>query len=585
MINSSIGTSSTHECSEAEYIPLVEILISLRFSLLALVGLWIFLVWIVNPVGDFMVNDDWSFIKALETVVFEGRMGSTGWGPTGAPGGPALIAHLSWGRLFTYFLGHSVTTLRISVLTMGFLGSVAFLILLRSTGASSRISLLGAVTLVMTPFFLPLCFSYMTDITFTSLAILSLLFLHRGVESTNSALIAVGLFVALGSILTRQIGIVLPIGFVLACWIHPKAARLGRWKMLVMAVGISIIPWLMCELALAMIGSTPITQHQVFQSIVLRYRSLGFLGYLNALGGHLLFAFLYTGFFISPVLALRYREFLQWRAFRYFLFAWVCGVVLFEIGLLTGLVNAPVMFWRNTLYNFGVGPVLLKDTYVLGIPRSITIPATFYYVLFSWAVLSLAGGLIIMISSVRRIVLFMRNADPEPMAFAGVLSLTAGLTYLLILVFTSYHDRYLLPLIMFGILWVLSDVPIGPTSSFDPVRWAPIWIPLLFTAVFTVLAVHDFVALKRAQYTALNHLVKTEGVDPCYIDGGFEFNGYYCYRQAFRPKPNLSWWWVDQEEYLIALGPLPGYRVVRTYPFDRYMGADGAIHVLKPVSH
>ena len=76
---------------------------SLCIPLLVLVAVWTVIVLIVNPVGEFMVNDDWAFVRALETLAFEGRMPTTGWGPSWAPGGPSLIVHLLWGRLFTYF--------------------------------------------------------------------------------------------------------------------------------------------------------------------------------------------------------------------------------------------------------------------------------------------------------------------------------------------------------------------------------------------------------------------------------------------------------------------------------------------------
>jgi hypothetical protein len=74
--------------------------------------------------------------------------------------------HLLWGRLFTFFGGFSITVLRISVLTLGILGSCALLVLLRLGGASAWVALWGALTLVVNPLFLSQSFTYMTDITF-----------------------------------------------------------------------------------------------------------------------------------------------------------------------------------------------------------------------------------------------------------------------------------------------------------------------------------------------------------------------------------------------------------------------------------
>ncbi len=574
--------SLVQEQCEGESVPDTHLFKSLRVSVFVLIILWIIVVWVVNPIGEFMVNDDWSFVRALETLVFQGRIGSTGWGPTGAPGGPALIAHLSWGRLFTYLFGYSMTTLRLSVLVVGILGSLVLLVLLRSSGASPRMSMWGVLTVVFSPLFLPLCFSFMTDTTFASLAVFSVLLLHIGVKDKNCALIVLGLVVALGSILTRQIGIVLPVGFVAACWIHPEGRELGFWKMLVLAVCVAVIPWFIYECALFLIGSTPITEHQVIQNVSVQFHHKGLAGFLNLMGYRLFFALIYFGFLVSPVVALRYREFLQYRSFRFFCVVWGAGVVLFQVALILDFIHPPIFFWPNTLFNFGVGPVLLKDTYVLGIKRIITIPATLYYLMVSWSVLSLAGCLILAISTFVRIVRLFTTKDPGTISFLTVFSFSSGWTYVGIILLTGFHDRYLLPLCVLGIIWIVSDARRAEVLSFSPLKMAPSWIPLVAMAVFTVLSLHDFMNLKRSQSMALDYLMQEKKADPCHIDGGFEFNGYHCNSQSFHPRPGLSWWWVDREDFVVTLGPLPGYRVIRTYPFHRYLGANGAIHVLEP---
>ncbi len=551
---------------------------------LVLIGVWVFLIWFINPVGEFMTNDDWSFIRALENLVFNGKMGSTGWGPVGAPGGPALIAHLSWGRLFTYLFGHSITTLRLSVLVIGVLGSFVLLELLRLSGTSAWTSLWGVLTLVFCPLFLPFCFSFMTDVTFASLAVFAVLLLHGGVEGKRYCLVVAGLLAALASILTRQIGIVLPVAFVLACRIHPRGKELGWRKMAITAVCVAVIPWLFYEFMLAEIGSTPITEHQVVQSVVIRLNELGLIDFLGLVGRRLLFALGYFALFVSPVVALRYREFLQLRSFRYFCIALAAGLVVFETLLILGILDPPIYIWRNTLVNFGIGPVLLKDTYLLGIKRSISMPATLYYVLVSWAVLSLAACFVLTVSSFTRLVRLLRTKNPSEISFLTIFVLLAGWFYLGIISLCGFHDRYLIPLIILGIVWIAADAPRTSHVSFMPRKLALSAVPLLAIAVFTVLSLHDFMEIKRSQGLALDYLVNERKVEPCNIDGGFEFNGYHCYSQSFRVRPGLSWWWVNREDFVVTLGPLPGYRVVRTYPFNRYMGEDGAIHVLEPLN-
>jgi hypothetical protein len=63
----------------------------------------------------------------------------------------------------------------------------------------------------------------------------------------------------------------------------------------------------------------------------------------------------------------------------------------------------------------------------------------------------------------------------------------------------------------------------------------------------------------------------SEGVPPAAIDGGFEFNGTHLYSEDYEGIPGKSWWWVQDDEYVIAFAPIPGYRVVNRVPWYRWL--------------
>ncbi|MGB6065556.1 MAG: hypothetical protein WBG50_12155 [Desulfomonilaceae bacterium] len=533
-----------------------------------------------------MINDDWAFVRALETLTFKGTMPTTGWGPSWAPGGPSLIVHLLWGRLFTFFGGFSVTTLRISVLTLGILGSFALLVLLRKAGASPWVALWGALTLVFNPLFLSQSFTYMSDITFAAVAIFALLLLYAGIERASTPIIVLGLLFALCSILTRQFGIVIPAAFVAACFLHPRGRDLGRWKIVFLATIVDLIPWVGYEYFLYSIGSTPITHHQIFTNILLYPETKGFFAYLQFLFVNFFLAgLLYVSFLISPVLALRYRTFSGWKPFRYFFVLMTLILLSFEAVLFMGLIDPQVYFVRNIIFDFGIGPILLKDTYILGITRTALIPKPLYYLLVYWAILAMAVLCGLMLSSLRRLLRTEIGPQGRQMKLFPLLALLAGLIYLGIITPGGFHDRYLIPVCVFFIIWIVAD--------FEP-RWGQLLRPsallaglpsLLILASVAVLGTHDFMDMKRSLKQAQDYVVRQLDVKPCEIDGGLEFNGYHCYSPGFKPQNGLSWWWVRKEDCLITLGPLPRYHVVRTFTFKRYIGPDGAVFVLKPQKH
>jgi len=549
---------------------------SLAAPFLVLATVWLATIALVNPVGEFMINDDWSFVRLLQSLLWHGELAATGWGR----GGPAAIAHILWGGLFTAVGGFSLTTLRLSVLFLGVLGSFSFLVLLRLCGASPWVALLGTLTLVLNPLFLSQCFTFMTDITFASLIVFSLLFLHLGEQRGRKLLIAVGLLFGLAAILTRQIGIVIPVAFIIMTLAHPHGMRLGRLKMCALAAIICFVPWIGFEGLLYGAGSTPVTQHQVVANILEKPLNKGLIIFYHY-ARLLVLTLGYTALFVTPLLALSYYRLWSFSAFRLFVCILAFGFVVVEAAITAGLVDPPVKLHQNVIFDFGIGPILLKDTYIIGIQRLSSIPKTAYYAMAFWGLLACGVLLALAYSSLAQWVSSLRKDPENATSFIGTLSLVAALIYGGVTIFTGSFDRDFIPLLIFIMVWLCADVFRGLIFPLNFLRILPCLIPLIIMAVLIPLMVSDFMSFKRCLTVAHEHITKGLHVDPCGIDEGFEFNGYHCYKKDFHPRVGLSWWWVDREDYLVTLGPLPGYKVVRTFPFARYVGKDGAVHVLK----
>jgi hypothetical protein len=551
----------------------------------ALLLVWGVIIVVVDPRGEFMVNDDWAFVRSLEVFRSTGRIMVTGWGPPGAPGGPALLVHLLLGDLFGRIFGFSLTTLRAAVLTMGILGSFGLMLLLRLAKASPWLALLGTLTVVANPLFLPECFTYMTDITFASLAVFAVLLLYLGVKKSSLAWIIAGMVMVLAAILTRQIGVVILLAFLVTCWVHPYGAALGRVKLSFLGLALVVLPWIAYEALLAHLGSSPLTQHQVMQNILTFPREKGFLDYLFFIFSALFcFGLGYSAFFVSPLLTGRLILFWRSRYFRHLLLIFALAVVLFEIAILTHLIHPPMIFFGNIIYNFGIGPILLKDTYILGVPRLAVISPVAYYGLVSWALLALGIMLRLFLAYVRQWFQTGLATPDRDNAFLVSLVLLAALFYFGIITLTYFHDRYLIPVVIFLVIWLIIDrsAALGGTETFWKIM--PGFVMVMCLGMWSTCQVHDFIALKRSQAKAQDYALQRLHVNPCSMDGGFEFNGYHCYRNDFEPHPGLSWWWVSREDYLITLGPLPGYRVIQTFPFQRYCGPPRAIYVLQPLN-
>jgi hypothetical protein len=348
--------------------------------------------------------------------------------------------------------------------------------------------------------------------------------------------------------------------------------------MVLLVTLVDLVPWAAYEYFLFMIGSTPITQHQVFHNLLLYPQTRGLLSYSTFVYVNFFQAgLLYVAFLISPALALKYRLFSGSRAFRYFFIILTSTFLLLEAALVTGFVDLPVFLSRNVMYDFGIGPILLKDTYILDITRTPTIPKPLYYLLLYWSILSLGAVLGLMFSSLRRLLRTESGAARQEIKFLPLFALLAGLMYLGSISLGGFHDRYLIPVCIFFIVWVVSDLELGWEESFRLSAVICSLVPFLLLALFAVLGTHDFMDMKRSQKKAQDYLVHQmhSAVD---IDGGLSLT-FHCYNPFADPRRIVG---VVQRSFLITLGPLPDYQVVRSFPFRRYFGPDGAIFVLKP---
>jgi len=166
---------------------------------------------------------------------------------------------------------------------------------------------------------------------------------------------------------------------------------------------------------------------------------------------------------------------------------------------------------------------------------------------------------------------------------------TAGAIILLfMLAFSIYvfnYDRYLIE------LYVPAAIVFAAYLEKKKLRQSHIVfaLGLLLMAVFSVVAAKDYLSWNKARWEGLQWLMQEQRVEPSRIDGGFEFNGWYTYElvdaplgQTERHKQGKSWWWIVDDEYVVAFTPIEGYATIRTIPYSRILGTgDGEILVLQ----
>jgi len=123
---------------------------------------------IVNPFAQMPFDDDWSYAFVVRRLLDTGHFHYNGWGA------PVLLTHVLWGAIFARVFGYSFVVLRFSTLPFA-AGSALFCYLLaRRADLRPAAAIFISLLLCLSPLFLPLAESFMTDVPALCYSLMSL---------------------------------------------------------------------------------------------------------------------------------------------------------------------------------------------------------------------------------------------------------------------------------------------------------------------------------------------------------------------------------------------------------------------------
>jgi hypothetical protein len=526
----------------------------------ALAFIWLMIVLLVDPRGNFPLNDDWSYGRAVQNLVERHSFALTGF--TSMP----LLAQVVWGALFCLPAGFSFTALRVSTLVLGFVGIVATYELLKEARASRGFALMGALLVALNPLYCVLAFSFMTDVPFFAFSMLAILFLVRGTVRDRPVSVYIGVLFTFVALLIRQPAMLILLAFAVT---YPLCRGFTRITIsrAVMPVFFGVGFLIAYRRLLEATTGVPVLYNRAYDPLT--ESAAGFVQALGQVLDRLFVAAIYLGLFALPVALIVAGR--RWRNSS--------GTIRQAPLVLSAAVSAIVMaalIWSgrrfpltgNVLSEDSLGPTLLRDTYILRLRDFPHLPGSVWWAVTAGAVTGavlvaqrIAATGIDLVRTIAR----KRIVTDFPSAFALVL----GLVYAASIAVTGYLDRYLI----FALPLVLMTV----AAAAVPGRWrwhagsvAAATLVVVF-GFFSVAATHDYLSWNRARWAALRHLTNDMNVSYRDIDGGFEFNGWYGYDPTYRETSGVSPWWVQNDRYLISFAPLPAYEVTNVYRYGTWM--------------
>lgn len=506
---------------------------------------------VLRPFDDLPLVDDWLYGWSVENFLRKGELRLSDWQAV------YCYAQILWGALFCLPFGFSFAALRASTVALAWIGAVAFYASLREIDVAPRHAALTTLVVLVNPVFFVLTFSFMTDVPFVSLCAVAMFFYLRGLRGRGEWSFWAGSAVAVAAFFVRQLGAAVPLA--LLAFVAADAVR-GRFRAGRLLA--ALLPLALLALTVAwMREGGQVTADSVRKLRAVRYwLSLSPLGYATVT----LRMLLHLGLGLVPL------------AIPFYVRSRRRHALVASLAVLAALEFAGVA-WRGKLPS----PLIEGGIWVLreiggarllieggGRPPS-----------FSWTTAPLV--FVALVSAAAIVVAFGALAVRIPREPASIFCLYATVHVGLIAAMWFFYDRYylvLLPPLAAVLAWQ------GPPR--------PAWTGAAAALLLALSLAGTWDNLRLVETTARAFdWVRSQGVAVADVDAGYALNGWNLYVHPENlpagATPARSVPFVTSQErkpYAVALGPLDGYRIVRSFSWSpRLLQETSTVYVLQRV--
>ena len=524
-----------------------------------LLALFAAMVFVVDPRGNFPLNDDWQFALSSWNIVDTGHFRISDYS------GMSLRLHAYWGAAWSALFGKTFTVLRCSTLAAAAGALLVLRAILARVGVPRAGRIIAPLALLAHPIFFWSSFTFMTQVTYLFCALVAMYCFLRALDEKKALWIFAGCCAALASCFIRQTGIVnlVAIGGALVLW---RERLLPRWKF---ALGIVVstlatygivsrtTPWLTGSPAESK-GLLKMWSEQTFrvpQALDLTWH----YSWFTLVGGSL---------FLAPLLAaavggsrVRYRRALVLVPLFAIAFLWRAHELVSS--------GHPIPFWAtpfwsdifqgNILIDFGLGPPTLTDVWGRGFLYPHPLPMVLRQI--ATYVAAVGGALLFFFG------MYVLSDQPPKTTkeIARWLCTVTMFAATAILCLSAYYcDRYVL-----DATWSAA-ILLATIIDWERVQNVLIAATLLLcVGFFSVFATQEYLRWNRARWASFAEL-RASGVPLEKIDGGYEINKFL--GEGFvRRRKRMQGWALD-DSYILAFHPLPGYRIIARRRVDSFLG-------------
>ncbi len=558
----------------------------------AVLALFVAVLFLVSPAGDFPLNDDWMYSSAVSQRL------ATGTDQLAEITNVYLYPQRLYGAAVARLFGFSFNLLRGTGVLAALIGLLLAFGILARLGFGAFACFAGTALLLLNPLFLNLTYSFMTDLPYLALFLAALLFYLRAAQSGSRVALLIGALFTTLALAQRQMGALLTPAAGLYFFFHRRRLALSSvdWILLLLpALAFGALTFDHFSRTATLQGFAdllnPANWARMYKIRPLSdFAGPGSFDPIKLYGIVTLSVPAYLGLFILPLLIaglIGGARTLRASAGTFLpLTAASLAMLLGLRSLLGGTQVGPLQvetlpFLTTILNRCGVGPG--AGQVIVGECLSIFPPRV-------WTALTLAallGAALLMTLAILWIVekvrgfswkgldYTVREEDPARQVPRGLgLVLLAGAFQLIPFYLIWPQDRYLVPLILPAAALVL--------DAFRRIRLSrsAMAIGLLLFGLYGLAGLHDYLSWNRVRWELGRSLI-AEGVRLEHIEGGLEWDAWHLFynqpRQVLGPlsSPYLLWYTRVVPEldpkYLVSFSAIPGYTVLRSAPYHSYL--------------
>src|ERR1700722_8880143 len=460
------------------------------------------------PFAEMGFVDDWSYVKTAFVFARTGHIVYNGWATA------MLGWAIPWAALFIKLFGFSFTAVRLSTLPLAMLSVYLLHASLVRFGITARNAIVGALTLGLSPLFLPLAASYMTDIA-GLFSILLCLYLCQRALAANSDRTTI-LWLACAALTNIAGGTVRQIAWLGTLVMVPSTAWLLRKRTSVKRM--AVLLWIVSAISvLACMRWFERQPYALPEKIIQGPVTGNMLGHMLA---ELLKTLLCLALVTFPILAAWIpilRSLSRSALTRIACILVAMGAASIVLGN-RGSLEHRIMPWLGHV--IGTLSIFSSTGEMLGSrPVTLTLPMRVGLSLVVMAaMLTLVEQ---MLAKPRR-----RNGSRaaslhEALWILGPFAISYVVFLLPRALYSVVYDRYLLGLMPLAIImlllvhqrWVAEQLPAVTVAA------------LSLFALYAIAGTHDWFALNRARAAGIAQ-IHASGVPATSIQGGFDYDGW-----------------------------------------------------------